>query len=82
MNAVMFDKANTIYKAPGCFDLPAHKEEHSITSCWQPSDKEMEYIKKCIENDTKPNIYLSLLSQVQVPVWLGCDYFEEESENE
>ena len=45
MNAVKFEGMNTTYTAPGCGDLPAHREIEDeklyITSCWKPSEEEL-----------------------------------------
>ena len=77
MNAIPFKQVNVIYKAEGCGDLPTYKSECEIVSCWEPDDEEMEYIKKCINNNEKPKFYLDILGQNQPPVYVGCNLFEE-----
>lgn len=45
MEAVKFEGANTVYGAPGCFDLHAMTVENDgkqeVTSCWKPSDEDL-----------------------------------------
>lgn len=82
MQAVNFEQANTIFKAEGCLDLPvdvstdSYYECQTLTSCWEPDEEEIEYIKQCIENNEKPKIYLNILSTVQPPVWVGCNLYD------
>lgn len=84
MQAINFEQANTLYKADNCFDLPVDRginEEfgcQSLTSCWEPNEEELEYIKKCINNNEKPKIYLSILGITQPPVWVGCNLYKGE----
>lgn len=78
MNAIHFEQVNVIYKADGCGDLPTHKDEQEIVSCWEPDDEEMEYIKTCIKNNEKPKIYLDIYGQNQPPVYIGCNLFKGE----
>ena len=84
MQAINFEQANTLYKADNCFDLPIDRgvnEEFrckSLTSCWEPNEEELEYIKKCINNNEKPKIYLSILGITQPPVWVGCNLYKGE----
>lgn len=88
MQAINFKQANTLYKADNCFDLPVDRGfnskmgVHSLTSCWEPDEKELEYIKQCIENNKKPKIYLSILGVTQPPVWVGCNLYEDGDNNE
>ena len=88
MQAINFEQANTIFKADNCFDLPVDRGFnsktgfHSLTSCWEPDEEELEYIKQCIENNEKPKIYLSILGVTQPPVWVGCNLYEDGDNNE
>lgn len=88
MQAINFEQANTIFKADNCFDLPVDRGFnsktgfHSLTSCWEPNEEELEYIKQCIENNEKPKIYLSILGLTQPPVWVGCNLYKDGDNHE
>lgn len=51
MIPVKFAGMNSVFTADGCDDLPALKREHettgmtSVTSCWKPTDEEIEDLK-------------------------------------
>ena len=88
MQAINFEQANTVFKADNCFDLPVDRSFnsktgfHSLTSCWEPNEEELEYIKQCIENNEKPKIYLSILGLTQPPIWVGCNLYEDGDNHE
>lgn len=88
MNAINFKQANAIFTADGCDDLPVDRGINSyynlpsLTSCWEPTDEEIKYIKQCIENNEKPKIYLDILGTAQPPVWIGCNLYKEDNNNE
>ena len=46
------------------------------------TDEELEYIKQCIDNNIKPKIYLEILGTTQPPVWIGCNLYKEDNNNE
>lgn len=88
MDVVQFKQANAIFTADGCNDLPVCRGTNplygypSLTSCWTPTDEELEYIKQCIDNNIKPKIYLEILGTTQPPVWIGCNLYKEDNNNE
>lgn len=87
MNAINFDGVNTIYTVEGYGDLPVQRSIDSkykclsLVSCWEPTDEEMEYIKRCIDNSERPKIFLDILSNEHPPVWVGCNIFEKGEED-
>ena len=48
MEPVKFSGMNAVYKAPGCDDLPAFKDQKDgvicVTSCWRPSREELDIL--------------------------------------
>ena len=48
METVKFSGMNAVYKAPGCDDLPAFKDQKDgvicVTSCWRPSREELDIL--------------------------------------
>ena len=52
--------------------------EFCMVDDWEPNEEELEYIKKCINNNEKPKIYLSILGITQPPVWVGCNLYKGE----
>lgn len=67
MKPIKFIEQNTTYVAEGCMELPAHKAEHQIISCWQLTDKEIDEVQR-----TKI-VWLSVMGLQQPPVWLGAE---------
>jgi hypothetical protein len=76
MTPTSFPERNITLYGEGCEPLPAFSDGTHIVSCWIPSDDEMKYLKKCIENGEKPQILLSVHAQEHPPVFIG---FGEES---
>lgn len=76
MKPIKFEEQNITYVAEGCGDLPAHKAEHQIISCWELTEKEKEEVQKT------GVVWLSVFGQQQPPVWLGVEtpFTEEEGE--
>ena len=73
MKPIKFKEQNITYVADGCGDLPAHRAEHQILSCWELTDKEKEEVQKT------GIVWLSVFGHQQPPVWLGSEYpFVEE----
>lgn len=50
MTAVKFNGMNTVYTAPGCYDLPTMQSEDeasgrmTVTSAWKPSEEDLEIL--------------------------------------
>lgn len=67
MKPIKFEKQNTTYVADGCLDLPAHKAEDQIISCWKLTEQELAKIQET------GIVYLSVMGRFQPPVWLGVE---------
>lgn len=67
MEPIKFEQQNTTYAADGCLDLPAHKAEDQIISCWKLTEQEIAKIKQT------GTVWLSVMGRFQPPVWLGVD---------
>lgn len=88
MKPINFEQSNCTFVGDNvgdnCGNLPVslqYNEEfrlNQLTSCWEPTDKELEYIKDCINNNEKPKFYLSILGGSQPPVWVGCNLYDIE----
>lgn len=64
MEPIKFKECNVNYVADGCKDLPVHKSDNQIISCWELSEEE---IQKIIKNKV---IWLSIWGKEQLPVCL------------
>lgn len=67
MKPVKFKEQNITYVAEGCGDLPAHKADDQIISCWQLSEEDL---KRVSETGV---VWLSVIGQHQPPIWLGTE---------
>jgi hypothetical protein len=64
---------NKVYTGEGCMDLPAHADGTQITSCWEPSEEEMKVLWEALSKGEAPKIYLSILGNIQIPVWITAE---------
>lgn len=74
MRAIEFKEQNKIFKAEGCFDLPAYNDGVQTITKWQFSAEEMEKLR---ENDGC--LYLSVLAGPSTPpvaVFVDTPFFE------
>lgn len=77
MKPINFKEQNVTYIAEGCNDLPAHKAEDQIISCWKLTKEELEQINKT------GIVWFSVMGQTQPPIWLGIEtpFKEEDMQN-
>jgi len=72
LKPIEFKEQNITYVADNCLDLPAHKADDQIISCWQLSEDDLKRV-----NETGV-IWFSVQGQGQPPIWLGTETpFEE-----
>jgi hypothetical protein len=67
MKPVRFKQQNRIYKAEGCGNLPAYKDNEEIISVWKGTFRDR---LKFLFNG---KMYLWLVSQVQPPIGMSVD---------
>lgn len=67
MEPIKFEEQNITFVAEGCLDLPAHKAEDQIISCWKLSDEELKQIQET------GIVWFSVMGQQQPPIWLGVE---------
>ena len=67
MNPVRFPEQNSVFRHPGCSDLPAlhvHNEKFDtdeVVSCWELTDEELVQILKDVQDGKRPQIFLSVI---------------------